>query len=367
MCNCCVSVDFSVLGLQGLSAEPAAVQDFPISLAASRAWLLPPCHLLAASFSPVASASSSPAVITLTAQLTAPQLAFLGDCRMQGRPLMPASAWAEMMAAACSVLASNDIFDGALVLADAVVGSALDLQATAATRRSVQTQLHLAAGRAEVTSTTASSAAALDRHLSVRLRLACPASSAQPATVAGRHIHLRVRAQVLGAFATTVAVAASSLAAVLVPNDQLDATGFVVHPGTAEAVTSLAALPEAAGSADPMPHGLPTQWDACVSWARTVTHMNGGGCSMQVSRIEHPHGLTAFAITVCPHFSVERSCACRCLAQRRQYCGHDSSVVSCCAELRAAHMDHGRPAAAASWLAGLSQDVRWCPTTASRA
>jgi len=211
---------------------------------------------------------------------------------------MPAAAWAEMLAAACSALVLGDSPDGDLVLADAVLGTTLDLQASAAVRGQLQSQIHITAGLAEVSSAAASSAAAHARHMSTRLRHAYAAP--QRVTAGGRDIHLRVRMQVLGSSAATVAAARSSLASVSVPEGQLDSAGFAVHPGSAEAATSLGAVSGLAGCRDALPLGLAAQWEACLPRTADSRHPAASGCTVQAAFSEQADELDASMTTVKP-------------------------------------------------------------------
>ena len=284
------------LDVQVSPVAPVSQVDRDIIIATSRAWLLPPRHLLAAGFSAAASGTASSSSVRLAAQLAAPQLAFLADCRVLDRPLMPAAAWAEMIAAGCDALASGDWPGGDLVLADAVLRTPLDLQAAAARGTRLQSQVHIIAGLAQVSSGAASSAATPAVHLSTRLRRARPASPR--VTVAGRDIHLRVRMQVLRASAATLATARSSSANVSVPRGQLESTGFAVHPGSAEAATSLGALPDAAGRCDGSLPGLAVQWDACLPRTAHSRHLAVDDCTVQASSSERSLQLEASVATV---------------------------------------------------------------------
>ena len=219
---------------------------------------------------------------------------------------MPAAAWAEMLAAGCSALVLGASPDGNLVLADAVLGSTMDLQAAAAVGGQLHSQIHLIAGWAEVSSAAANSAAALTRHMSTSMQHACPAP--QRVTAAGRNIHLRVRMQVLGSSAATAAAAHSSLASVCVPEGQLDSTGFAVHPGSAEAATSLGGIPDLASCSGALPLGLAVQWDACLPRTAHSGHSAVGGCTVQASLNERSQELEASVTTVSPAPHMTMSC-----------------------------------------------------------
>ncbi len=296
----------AVIALQASGVVANPQQDERIIYDAARAWLLPPRHLLAAGFSAAASAAATPSSVRITAQLATPQLGFLGDCHVLGRPLMPAAAWAEMLAAGCSALVLGDCPDGGLVLADAVLGTTLDLQAAAVTGGQLQSQIHLVTGWAEVSSAAASSGAAFTQHMLTRMRHGCPVP--QRVTAAGRSIHLRVRMQVLGSSAAIVAAARSSLAGVCVPEGQLDSTGFAVHPGSAEAAASLGALPGLAECGGALPLGLAAQWEACLPRTADSRHPAAGGCTVQAAFSEQADQLDASMMTVNPVSSSEMLC-----------------------------------------------------------
>ena len=253
--------------------------------ATARAWLSPPRHLFVAST--IASATATSALVTLTAQLAAPQLAFLGDCRAHSRPVVPASAWSEMIAAACSSLGlSSALDDGRLVLVEAVLRSPLDPEAAAAALYHVNCHLDMAAGLAEVVSSAARTAGGT-RHLSAVLRIASYADS-QAATVAARPgISLRVRMQVLSAVAAAVTASPALLASVTPPAHQLDATGFVVSPAAAEAGHSLSAVvPTQQHSPGVHRLGELAQWAACLPRPRQDNHERAS--SMQVVCVRMP-------------------------------------------------------------------------------
>ena len=294
--------DVLLLRFQGSEQQPTQPpQIHAIIWATARAWLSPPRHLLAGSAVVWASITS----VTVTAQLAAAQLAFLGDCQVLGRTLLPAAVLSEMVAAACRTLFLGDVLDdGRLLLTDAVLGPPLDPRTAAAAPCRVGCQVNRAAGSAEVISSGAHTTGGA-RHLSARVVAAGRATAQSAAATFIPQVSLRVRMQILNAAAATFTASPAVLATLTVPACQLESTGFYTHPAAAEAAQSLSAAVLAVQIEAGMKElGQPAQWDVCLPQLQHSEQQHAG--SMHASCIKPSRTLAWMSVLkVLPHLAVE--------------------------------------------------------------